>query len=166
VADANLKKATIPLASLPEISVPAEGYFVRSRVISEDRNRTSHWSQIFLLQPEYTFEPGQTSISKAANHVGLVWDPVKIFINNNFIRHALEYDIWLRWDRGDGGEWIYSGRIGGSPATFIIPATYFIDGVDEEKRPNQLTAEIFLKGRPIARTSDFLKVYTIGPEVV
>lgn len=166
MADPGIKKAIVQQASLPEISVPAEGYYVRYRIISEDRNRTSHWSPIFLLQPDFTFVSGNTDLAKQSNHVNLIWDSVKIFKDNNFIRNALEYDIWLRWDRNDGGDWVYADRVEGTSTSFIIPNTYFINGVDQSNSPNRLTVEIYLKGQPISRDSSFLLVYTIGPETV
>lgn len=166
MADFGIKKASVSQASLPEISVESEGYFVRYRVISEDRNRISHWSPIFLLQPNYTYVPGNQTISKQADHVNLIWDPVQIYKGNNFIRNALEYDIWLKWDKGDNGDWLYSERVEGNSAFFIIPSSYSIGGVDQGAKPNQLTAEIYLKGQPIARDSSFLLAYTIGPETI
>jgi len=166
MADPGIKKARLNQDSLPDINVDLEGYLVRYRIISEDRNRLSHWSPIFLIKPGYTFVEGSTSIGKSADHVNLIWDPVQIYKDNNFIRNAVEYDIWLRWDREDGGDWLYAERLESTSSIFIIPNTYFINGVDQEKKPNSLTAEIFLRGTPITRDKDFLKVYTIGPETV
>lgn len=166
MADQGIKKSSVEQVALPPISVAAEGYFVRYRVISEDRNRTSHWSPIFLLQPNYTYVSGSTDLSKVSNHVNIIWDPVRIFKDSNFIRTALEYDIWLRWDKNDGGDWAYADRVEGNSSTFIIPATYFINGVDQNSKPNTLTIEIYLKGQPITRDSAFLRVYSIGPETV
>lgn len=166
MADSGIKKAKVLETNLPDIVSTVEGYLVRYRIVSEDRNRTSHWSPIVLVQPQYTYVPGTTSITKAADHVVLIWDPVTIEKDGNYIRKAHEYDIWLRWDKGDNGDWIYGERIDSNTATFIIPSTYFINGVDQLDKPNQLTVEIFLKGRPITRDASFLKVYTIGPETV
>lgn len=166
MADRGIKKAKVPQLSLPDIVSTLEGYLVRYRIVSEDRNRTSHWSPIFLVKPEYTFISGQTSLSKSASHVDIIWDPVTIEKNNNFIKKAKEYDLWLKWDKGDGGDWVYEERIEGTSTSVIIPQTYFINGIDQLSKPNQLTIEIFLKGRPITRDATFLKVYTIGPESV
>lgn len=166
MADSGIKKAKVLQDNLPDIVSSLEGYLVRYRVVSEDRNRTSHWSPTFLVQPEYTFVSGATSLSKAADHVNVIWDPVSIEKDNLFIRKAREYDIWLRWDKGDNGDWQYGDRVEGNSSIFIIPSTYYVGGVDQLDKPNQLTIEIFLKGRPISRDFSFLKVYTIGPEAV
>ena len=61
MADPNIKKVTIPKASLPSIlnttsltsSSIARGenfaYNIRYRLVSEDKNRNSHWSRIHNL---------------------------------------------------------------------------------------------------------------------
>ena len=45
--DANIKKLRISKSSLPPVDHDTEKYNLRYRVISEGRNRTSHWSPIF-----------------------------------------------------------------------------------------------------------------------
>ena len=45
--DANIKKLRIPKSALPPVDYDTEKYNLRYRVISEDRNRTSHWSPIY-----------------------------------------------------------------------------------------------------------------------
>ena len=47
MADANIKKTRILKSSLPPIDYDTLKYNTRYRVISEDRNRTSHWSPIY-----------------------------------------------------------------------------------------------------------------------
>ena len=47
MADSNIKKLRIPKASLPPIDYDTLKYNTRYRIISEDRNRTSHWSPIY-----------------------------------------------------------------------------------------------------------------------
>jgi len=66
MADANIKKVVIPKAQLPSLlltpmfdsttsgnALPTHnttyGYNVRYRIISEDKNRTSHWSKIYNI---------------------------------------------------------------------------------------------------------------------
>jgi hypothetical protein len=47
MADANIKKTRILKSALPPIDYETLKYNTRYRVISEDRNRTSHWSPIY-----------------------------------------------------------------------------------------------------------------------
>jgi hypothetical protein len=47
MVDANIKKLRVLKSSLPPVDHDTEKYNLRYRVISEDRNRTSHWSPIY-----------------------------------------------------------------------------------------------------------------------
>jgi len=47
MADSNIKKFRIPKSSIPPIDHDTSKYNVRYRVISEDKNRVSHWSPIY-----------------------------------------------------------------------------------------------------------------------
>lgn len=46
-----VKKVTVSKDSLPPINSEEEKYVVRYRIISEDRNRISHWSPQHLVSP-------------------------------------------------------------------------------------------------------------------
>lgn len=167
MADRGIRKAAFLQENLPTINVDVEGYLVRYRIVSEDRNRASHWSPIFLIKPEYDFISGNTSLgTQSAEHINIIWDPVIIEKDGNVIRTAYEYDVWIKWDKGDGGDWKYEGRVDGNSSIYIIPDTYFINGIDQDAKPNTATIEIFLKGTPITRDKDLLKVYSIGPTAV
>jgi hypothetical protein len=166
MADIGIKKATVLNSDLPSIDSSIEGYSVRYRIISEDKNRTSHWSPTFLIQPDYTFVSNNISFSKNGSIAQQAWDAVSILKDENEIRKASEYDIWVKWDRSDGGDWIYLERIQGTSISFPIPETYTINGVIQVSQPNRLTTEIYLRGNPVSRDSDFLKVYTDGPHTI
>jgi hypothetical protein len=49
MVDANIKKVIIPYSELPAIYGETFTYNVRYRIISEDRNRQSHWSRIYTI---------------------------------------------------------------------------------------------------------------------
>jgi hypothetical protein len=49
MADTNIKKITIPKSELPSISGQNFTYNVRYRLVSEDKNRYSHWSNVSNL---------------------------------------------------------------------------------------------------------------------
>lgn len=49
MADANIKKITILKSDLPPIDGTNFSYNLRYRLISEDKNRTSHWSKIYNI---------------------------------------------------------------------------------------------------------------------
>ena len=44
MADAGIKKVIVQKKNLPSISGTNNKYIIRYRIVSEDRNRTSHWS--------------------------------------------------------------------------------------------------------------------------
>lgn len=166
MVDFGIKKAKIKQENLPTINVNQEGYTLKYRIVSDDKNRTSQWSPVVTLQPDYTYVSGTSSFNKAGSVGTLVWDSVSIQKDGNEIRKAHEFDIWLQWDRSDNGDWLYKQRIDGGSISFPIPSTYTIGGVVQGSAPNRLTAEIYLKGTPITRDSSFLLVYTSGPHTV
>jgi hypothetical protein len=166
MADAGIKKVIIKKASLPALDHDKVGYVFRYRVVSDDRNRSSHWSPIVTLNTDYTYTPGSITFNKNGSIAQQAWDSVTISKNGNVIRQAHEYDIWVKWDRNDGGDWIYKQRIDGTNISFPIPSTYTIDGVVQGSAPNRLSLEVYLKGDPISRNSSFLLVYTDGPHTI
>ena len=166
MADAGIKKIRIRQSDISAINVNEEGYVLKYRVVSEDKNRTSQWSPISIIQPGYTYVGGDISFNKSGQVATLAWDSVSIQINGSEVRKASEFDIWLKWDRNDGGDWLYKQRIDGGNISFPIPNTYTIGGVVQGSAPNKLSAEIYLKGTPITRNSSFLLVYEDGPHTV
>jgi len=166
MADAGIKKIRVLQKDLPAINADIEGYSFRYRVVSDDRNRSSHWSPIITLNTDYTYTPGSISFNKNGSIAQQAWDAVTISKNGNLIRQAHEYDIWVKWDRNDNGDWLYKQRIDGTSISLPIPSTYTIGGVIQGSEPNRLTTEIYLKGDPISRNSSFLLVYTDGPHTI
>ena len=155
-----IKKYKIPNVNLPPMLVGEEGYLVRYRIVSEDKNRYSHWSNMQTIKPQYTFVPGNISFNKSGGIALLAWDPVTIKLGDTVVREAHEYDIWLRWDRNDGGDWIYKERLDASNLSITIPSTYTVGGVVQGSQPNKLAIEVFLKGTPISRDTTLLRVYS------
>jgi hypothetical protein len=166
MADAGIKKIRIRQSDISAINVNEEGYVLKYRVVSEDKNRTSQWSPISIIQPGYTYVGGDISFNKSGQVATLAWDSVSIQLGGNEVRKASEFDIWLKWDRNDGGDWLYKQRIDGGNISFPIPNTYTINGVVQGSAPNKLSVEIYLKGTPITRNSSFLLVYEDGPHTV
>ncbi len=90
MADAGIKKVIIPKSSLPSYFGTEQKYILRYRIISEDKNRTSHWS------PQYKLSAApQLSINYSINvdnphqTATVVWENVK---------DVLEYDVYVKWD--------------------------------------------------------------------
>jgi hypothetical protein len=155
-----IKKAKISKDSLPPISSVSGEYSVRYRVISDDKNRTSSWSQIFSVNPDYTYVSGKINVASSSGVVRVSWDPVTIKIGESVIGQAKDYDIYTKWSKSDGlGDWNYIERISSNSTSFVVPDTFFINEVDQEDAPNRITVEIYLKGEPITRDYSDLRVY-------
>ena len=68
----NLKKAKIPVSDIPVVDAENQ-YIVRYRVVSEDKNRVSHWSQ-FLKVPGPTINPASAgAITVTVNDITVNW---------------------------------------------------------------------------------------------
>lgn len=97
MSDSRIKKYRQQYANLPPISSITEGYSVRYRIISEDRNRTSHWSPVYLLVPEYTYVTGKIHFSGNSDVSNFTWDPVLILkstsSNNDIINKSLTDNV-------------------------------------------------------------------------
>ena len=176
MANEIIKKLQIPFSELPPISSVTEGYSLRYRVVSEDKNRTSHWSPIYLIDAGYVFVPGIIHFNKAGDIASIVWDAVTINkvsgATTYFVKKESEYDFWVRWDRGGGdGDWLYKERLSTSSLSIPIPTTYTVNGVVEPIPPNRMSVEVYIPGEPIQRSDGapgvpFLKVYRLLNETV
>jgi hypothetical protein len=71
----SVKKVTIEKKDLPPLSPDGE-YLLRYRVISEDKNRTSHWSPIYALNalPFIEDVSGDLQISNSSLAITAVWE--------------------------------------------------------------------------------------------
>lgn len=97
MVDANIKKLRILKSSLPPIDHDTLKYNLRYRVISDDRNRTSHWSPIYNISGE-AIETVDGAVSKTGNVITAVWGD-----ENDFP----EYDVFVKFDSGD---FLYHGK--------------------------------------------------------
>jgi uncharacterized protein (DUF2141 family) len=97
MVDSNIKKTRILKSSLPPIDHDTEKYNIRYRIISEDRNRTSHWSPIYNSDGvDLVVTSG--AVSKAGDVITAVWGD-----QNDFP----EYDVFVKFDSGD---FFYHGK--------------------------------------------------------
>lgn len=100
MADAGIKKVIVSKQNLPSIFGTDQKYIVRYRIISEDRNRSSHWSAQYKLNAPSTETINHSvAVDSASNTIRLVWDQV-----NNLSG----YDIYVKWD---SGSWQHLGTV-------------------------------------------------------
>jgi hypothetical protein len=155
-----IKKTRVEQDGLPTINSVTEKYNVRYRIVSEDKNRYSHWSPIVTIDPGYVYVPGNITIV-SSGITTVAWDTVTIKIGTNVIRQAKDYDVWVKWSRSAGnGDWSYVQRISGNSVSLVHPSTFYINGVGQAQSPNRITVEVYLKGDPITRNSTNLLVYS------
>lgn len=176
-------KARILEQDLPNVTLfndLAYGYVVRYRIVSEDQNRYSHYSPKYRVIPNYTIERPDGKliddllIISQGPYVNVVWEPISIKdkVSGELIRKAIEYDVWLRWDKADGGVWIFQERVQGTAQGFVIPETYTLtNGTVVTQKPNNLSAEVYLRTSNPQRTTPNatahpLLVYKIDNETI
>lgn len=169
-----IKKSIVSREDLPPINTEIDGYAVRYRIISEDKNKVSSWSNVYTVRPPLFYSSNQLFVSKQSSHVSLIWDPVKISQSANaeyssvagVIGIQKEYDVWVRWSKSDLGDWAYSERVEGTTINLIIPNYYFYNGQIINEKPNQLTVEVRLPGTPITREYEPGLLYLSPTETV
>lgn len=88
--DANIKKVRIPKSSLPPVDHDTLGYNLRYRIISEDKNRTSHWSPSFITNA-VPIESVNGALSITSSIITAVW-------GDELNRPA--YDVFVKFDSG------------------------------------------------------------------
>lgn len=130
MADPNTKKVTISKNNLPPINSEEEKYVVRYRIISEDRNRISHWSPQFEISPVPVLDPEELSLPQNIS-LEVVGDSIVTKWNTSaqaqeeFAKNpSLElssYDIYVAWgsQAGSVGTLNYFATVSGNYA--IIP---------------------------------------------
>ena len=99
MSDSTVKKVIIKKQDLPAFSGVSQNYLVRYRIISEDRNRTSHWSPKYKLdvEPEINREttPPEAwiahSVVVSANKetVNVIWTPPANLKS--------DFDLYVKW---------------------------------------------------------------------
>lgn len=115
-----MPKVIINKDKLPPISVNDEGYNLRIRLISQDRNRTSFWTPLYTVSvPESASVNAIVHIINTGSGkvVNLVWeDP-----SNK------EFDIYVNWKMTNGGTfqgWEYKGSTLSNTWQIIDPGAH------------------------------------------
>lgn len=119
------KLIRIPYQSLPDINALTEQYQIRYRIKSDDGNRTSAWSPIYGINPNFTFEVNFDMVfEKATGYTRAVWEPVRVLTEDgNFVSDLGIYDIWVRYSEelSDDSPWQYQERVFGTSLNIFKP---------------------------------------------
>lgn len=118
MADQAIKKVIIGKGSLPPLNGDTEQYVVRYRIISEDRNRVSHWSPQYYvpITTPNVEDIYNVSIVQAQGTVVASWE-----LDND--QEVLSSDIFVAWGTAHGsvGAYEYHSTITGTTVTLAIP---------------------------------------------
>lgn len=157
------KKVLLPASLFIESEVNHPETELRFRLVSEDRNRTSAWTPIFSVDPEFIFVrglgniQGKIDIRKNVGVVSVSWDSIGVYkyfdSTSTYIGISPVYDIWIKW-AGAGGsnptDWIYQERLVSTSTNIVIPQDY----TTPPSSPKYLYIEVYRQGRTLSRYED------------
>jgi hypothetical protein len=122
--DKEIKKAIVLKEDLPSFSSNRLGYFVRYRVVSKDKNRSSHWSPYYFL-PNGIIPKVNCSVSVTGTSptkvINMVWEHPKVSEDSNEISIFKEYDIYIKTNLSDG-EWSLITTVPSTQFSTLVPS--------------------------------------------
>jgi hypothetical protein len=120
----SVKKVTIEKKDLPPLSPNGE-YLIRYRIISEDKNRTSHWSPIYTLDAKAVpLRDGTLDTKNLIRDVtsSVTVTPTTIIIDWETTNDASLYDIFISLGTsGTWGSYFYHGSSSTHSYSFLKP---------------------------------------------
>lgn len=136
-----MAQLTILSKNLPPVNALEKAYFVRYRIISEDRNRFSYWSPIYKIPFNAKFSVLSASATYSNNLITATWSKT-VSSTYNASYEPSGFDVWIKWSNTD---WIYSGRMSNTFMTF-------------QKNTNATTfsIRIYIPTEPIGNSSNYL----------
>lgn len=123
--DKEIKKATVLKEDLPSFSANNLGYFVRYRVVSKDKNRSSHWSPYYFL-PNGSIPKVNCSVTVTGNPIkviNMVWEHPKISEDIGETERSIfkEYDVYIKTNLSDG-KWSHFATVPSTSFTTLVPS--------------------------------------------
>lgn len=122
--DKEIKKATVLKEDLPSFSSNVLGYFARYRVISKDKNRSSHWSPYYFLPkgviPKVLCSVTITGTSQKV--INLVWEHPKVDSESNETYIFKEYDIYMKTNLSVNNEWSHIDTVPSTSFRTLVPS--------------------------------------------
>lgn len=139
MADVGIKKVTIYRADLPPVDATTLSYNLRYRVVTENRNRVSAWSNVVsVAAPSISTINYTTSIDSVGKIVQSVWDaPSSLGLSS--------FDLFVRWV-GSGSEtdysWAYYGRVNTNSQLLVYPVTVFNNTLQTTEAPASVRLQL------------------------
>lgn len=100
IPDSNIKKVIIPKSELPLVDGKTLKYNVRFRIVSEDKNRISHWSQMYDVSslPVTPISDYAITTNNVTRVINLIWQSST----------ETSFDIYVKWVGQAGTEANYN----------------------------------------------------------
>lgn len=162
-----MPKLTIGKENFQEVDAYTGNVYLRYRIVSEDRNRSSYWSPVFtVVPPVYYIQgdldiPGNVIATKNSGYITLAWDSVHIHGNEEYELESWgtlpSYDIWIQYGGNNmvnAGPWFYKERVFTTSVNLVTPPTYtYIDsnGDAQQGSTRQAKIEIHRSAKPLIR---------------
>lgn len=130
MADSSIRKVTVPRDSLPPINADKNHYVVRFRIMSEDLNRTSHWSPQYLINPTAldlsAAEDKNINLTSNGTIITAQWnvsDAAVALFQKEPNQSVNSYDIYVAWgtQAGSTGNLEYFATVVGNSAVIPVP---------------------------------------------
>lgn len=117
--------ATVTYVSGGQVAENSGLYVVRYRIVSEDRNRVSHWSPQYVLSPSSVVDdPGLRIVQNqvSGESIVVVWELPKDYKDRDKTDLG-EFDVYVAWGATINGVGIYEyyTTVTGNSATVTIP---------------------------------------------
>lgn len=118
-----IKKVIIKKQDLPALNGVSQNYLVRYRIVSEDRNRASHWSPRYKvnvepeidreLDPPEDWIPHSVVASENKQIINIVWTPPANLKS--------DFDLYVKWGTDD---FKYVASMQTSSYTILVASGY------------------------------------------
>lgn len=113
MVDNGIKKVIIPKESLPAISGDNQAYILRYRIVSDDKNRYSHWSPQYKISIDPVSSINYSlDVNQSNQTFTLVWESVP---------DTPVFDIYIKIDTND---WVYVTSISGTSYSGLINSSW------------------------------------------
>jgi len=124
--DKEIKKAIVLKEDLPSLSSNVLGYFARYRVVSKDKNRSSHWSPYYFL-PKGVIPKVDCSVAVTGTNlkvIDMVWQHPKISDDADSDERSIfkEYDVYIKTNLSLNGEWSHIDTVPSTSFKTLVPS--------------------------------------------
>lgn len=139
MADSGIKKVTIFRSDLPPVDSQTLSYNLRYRVVTENRNRVSAWSNVVsVAAPAISTINYTVSANNPGRLVSIVWDaPASLGLTS--------FDLFARWvgnhDETDY-DWAYVTRVTGNSYSLVFPLQVYDKTLETFEDPKKLRVQL------------------------